>query len=42
MYRHSYDNVVEAIVWKTMQEDLAPLLAVAMAEIQAHEAGGAD
>jgi hypothetical protein len=23
MYRHSYDNVVETIVWKTMQEDLA-------------------
>jgi uncharacterized protein with HEPN domain len=35
MYRHSYDNVVEAIVWKTVQEDLAPLLAVALAEIAA-------
>jgi len=43
MYRHSYDNVVEAIVWKTVEEDLAPLLAVVMAEIQAHEvAGGTD
>jgi uncharacterized protein with HEPN domain len=43
MYRHSYDNVVETIVWKTVQEDLAPLLAAVMAEIQAHEATrGAD
>ena len=39
MYRHAYDNVVEAIVWKTLQEDLAPLLAVVVAEIDAHEAG---
>ena len=39
MYRHSYDNVVEAIVWKTVQEDLAPLLAVVQAELDAHEAG---
>jgi uncharacterized protein with HEPN domain len=38
MYRHSYDNVVETIVWKTVQEDLTPLLEVIMAEIQAHEA----
>jgi len=35
MYRHSYDNVVESIVWKTVQEDLAPLLAVVVAEIDA-------
>jgi len=35
MYRHSYDNVVEAIIWKTVQEDLAPLLAVVVAEIEA-------
>jgi uncharacterized protein with HEPN domain len=35
MYRHSYDNVVEAIVWKTVQEDLAAV----MAEIHVHEAG---
>jgi uncharacterized protein with HEPN domain len=34
MYRHSYDNVVEAIVWKTLQEDLPPLLAVVQAEIE--------
>jgi uncharacterized protein with HEPN domain len=33
MCRHSYDNVVETIVWKTMQEDLAPLLAAVMAEL---------
>jgi uncharacterized protein with HEPN domain len=38
MYRHSYDNVVETIVWKTVQEDLSPLLVAVMAEIQAHEA----
>ena len=43
MYRHSYDNVVETIVWKTVQEDLTPLLEAVMAEIQMHEAtGGAD
>ena len=26
MYRHSYDNVVESIVWKTVHEDLTPSL----------------
>ena len=36
MYRHSYDNVVESIVWKTVHEDLTPLLAVVLAEIDAH------
>ena len=35
MYRHSYDNVAESIVWKTLQDDLAPLLAVVLAEIEA-------
>jgi hypothetical protein len=39
LYRHSYDNVVEAIVWKTLQEDLAPLLAAALAEIDTLDAG---
>ena len=39
LYRHSYDNVVEAIVWKTLQEDLAPLLAAVLAEIDALEQG---
>ena len=34
-YRHGYDNVVESIVWKTVQEYLPPLLAVALAEITA-------
>jgi uncharacterized protein with HEPN domain len=34
LYRHSYDNVVESIVWKTVQDDLAPLLAVVLAEIE--------
>jgi hypothetical protein len=31
--------VVEAIVWKTVKEDLVPLLAVVQAELDAHEAG---
>jgi uncharacterized protein with HEPN domain len=39
LYRHSYDNVVEAIVWKTLQEDLAPLLAAVLTEIDALDAG---
>jgi uncharacterized protein with HEPN domain len=39
VYRHRYDNVVESIVWKTLQEDLAPLLAVVVVEIDAFEAG---
>jgi uncharacterized protein with HEPN domain len=38
MYRHSYDNVAASIVWKTLQEDLAPLLAAALAEIAALDA----
>jgi uncharacterized protein with HEPN domain len=28
MYRHRYDNVAENFVWKTLHEDLGPLLAV--------------
>src|ERR1019366_2721932 len=39
MYRHGYDNVVESIVWKTVHEDLAPLLAVVVAEIDALDSG---
>ncbi len=35
LYRHSYDNVVEAIVWDTVQTDLSPLLTVVLAEIDA-------
>jgi uncharacterized protein with HEPN domain len=38
-YRHGYDNVVAAIVWQTLQEDLSPLLAAVVAEINALEAG---
>jgi uncharacterized protein with HEPN domain len=34
IYRHSCDNVKEAFVWSTVQEHLASLLAVAVAEIQ--------
>jgi uncharacterized protein with HEPN domain len=35
--RHNYDNVVETIVWDTVQEHLATLLAVVVAEIDALE-----
>jgi uncharacterized protein with HEPN domain len=35
--RHNYDNVVETIVWETVQNDLARLLAVVAAEIDAIE-----
>jgi len=35
LYRHSYDNVVEDIVWDTVQRDLSPLLAAVLAEIDA-------
>jgi uncharacterized protein with HEPN domain len=38
-YRHQYDNVTEAYVWRTVQEHLPPLLAVVQAEIAAHDAG---
>jgi uncharacterized protein with HEPN domain len=41
VYRHSYDNVVEAIIWQTLQEDLEPLLAVVIAEIAEIEARSA-
>ncbi len=33
LYRHAYDNVVESIVWTTVREDLALLLAAVVAEI---------
>jgi uncharacterized protein with HEPN domain len=33
MYRHSYDNVVESIVWQTLQEDLTPLLQAVVVEL---------
>ncbi len=32
-YRHQYDNVAEAYVWRTVQEHLPPLLAVVLTEI---------
>jgi len=35
--RHNYDNVVETIVWDTVQENLATLLAVVVAKIDALE-----
>jgi uncharacterized protein with HEPN domain len=34
-YRHQYDNVSEAYVWRTVQDRLPPLLAVILAEIEA-------
>ena len=34
-YRHRYDNVEEARVWKTVHVDLPPFLAVVQAEIDA-------
>ncbi len=37
-YRHRYDNVAEQAVWTTLQKDLAPLLAVVLAEIAALDA----
>jgi uncharacterized protein with HEPN domain len=33
VYRHDYDNVVEEIVWQTVQQDLAPLLAAVEGEL---------
>jgi uncharacterized protein with HEPN domain len=33
VYRHSYDNVAEAIVWRTVQHSLDALLAAIEAEI---------
>lgn len=35
--RHNYDNVVETIVWETVQNDLARLMAVVAVEIDAIE-----
>jgi uncharacterized protein with HEPN domain len=37
IYRHSYDNVKEFFVWSTVQEHLAALLAVVVAEIESAE-----
>ena len=33
-YRHSYDNVVEAMVWTTVERDLQPLLAAVELELK--------
>ena len=33
VYRHDYDNVAEEIVWRTVQNNLAPLLAVIESEL---------
>jgi uncharacterized protein with HEPN domain len=33
VYRHDYDNVAEEIVWRTVQNNLAPLLAAVEAEL---------
>ena len=36
--RYDYDNVVEAIVWKTTRDGLEPLLAAIVAEIETLDA----
>ena len=33
VYRHDYDNVAEDIVWRTVQNNLAPLLAAVESEL---------
>jgi len=33
VYRHDYDNVAEEIVWRTVQQNLAPLLAAVESEL---------
>ena len=33
IYRHDYDNVVEAFVWRTVHQSLAPLLTMVLAEL---------
>ena len=33
VYRHQYDNVLESAVWRTVRQDLPPLLAVVEDEI---------
>ena len=33
VYRHNYDNVAEAFVWRTVQDRLGEMIAVARAEI---------
>jgi uncharacterized protein with HEPN domain len=33
VYRHDYDNVAEEIVWQTVQQNLAPLLAAVEREL---------
>jgi uncharacterized protein with HEPN domain len=33
VYRHDYDNVAEAFVWRTVQHSLTPLLAAVESEI---------
>ncbi len=35
VYRHDYDNVVEEIVWRTVNDGLGPLLAVVERELTA-------
>ena len=33
VYRHDYDNVGEEIVWQTVRDNLAPLLAIVESEL---------
>ena len=34
VYRHSYDDVAEEFVWRTVQHSLEPLLMVVIEEIE--------
>lgn len=42
VYRHDYDNVAEDIVWRTVQQSLAPLLAAVESEISRLPGGPAE
>jgi uncharacterized protein with HEPN domain len=33
VYRHGYDNVAGEIVWRTVRDNLAPLLAIVESEL---------
>ena len=39
VYRHDYDNVAEEIVWRTVQNNLAPLLAAIKSELAENSEG---
>ena len=37
VYRHTYDNVAEEFLWRTVQHSLAPLLAIVEIELASLE-----